>query len=76
MTSYDQTLKTAKTVGTSHANDAQLMALFCDGALQTLCGAVSPALVWQGAQTKGLSTQELASLANSDAMEVAELMWV
>lgn len=76
MTSYDQTLKAAKTVGASRANDAELMALFCEGPLQTLCGAVSPALVWQGAQTKGLSSKELAKLANTDSMEVAELMWL
>lgn len=76
MASYEQTLKAAKKVGASRANDTELMALFCEGSLQTLCGAVAPSLVWEGAQTKGLSSQELAVLAANAPMEVADLMWV
>lgn len=76
MSSYETTLKAAKTVGASRANDVQLMALFCDGPLQTVCGAVAPSLVFDGAQTKGLSSKELAELASTDPMAVADLMWV
>ena len=76
MANYEQTLKAAKKTGASRANDAEVMALFCEGPLQTLCGAVSPKLVWYGAQAKGLSSSELSVLAFNDPMEVAELMWV
>lgn len=76
MASYETTLKEAKAVGASKANDEQLMALFCDAPLQTLCGAVSPSLVWEGAQSKKMTTKELAALAAKNPMEVAELMWV
>lgn len=76
MATYEETLKSAQAVGASNANEAQHMALFCDGPLQTLCGAVSPSLVWQGAQTKGMTTSELAELVVNDPMAVSDLMWV
>lgn len=76
MATYEQTLKTAQSVGASRADDVQLMALFCAGPLQTLCGAVAPSLVWEGAQTKGLTSKELAALAETKPMAVADLMWV
>jgi hypothetical protein len=76
MGSYENTLKAAKAVGASHANNEEMLALFCAGPLQTLCGAVSPALVFQGAQAKNLTYSELAALAATDPMEVAELMWL
>lgn len=73
---YQQTLKSARTTGAAAATDAQLMALFCAGPLQTLVGAVSPKLVWEGAQKKGLSTQDLATLCARDTMAVSELQWL
>ena len=76
MASYENTLTAAKKVGASRADDAQHMALLCEGSIQILCGAVSPALVWEGAQKKGLTTSELAELASTSPMEVAELMWL
>jgi hypothetical protein len=76
MASYENTLKTAKAIGASNVDDAQHMALLCDGPLQTLCGAVAPNLVWEGAQKKGLTTSELAEMAATRPMDVAELMWV
>lgn len=76
MANYENTLKAAKAVGASRADDAQHMALLCDGPLQILCGAVAPNLVWQGAQKKGLTTSELAEMASTRPMEVTDLMWV
>lgn len=76
MASYEEALKAVKVTGASNASDAQVMALFCEGLLQTLCGAVAPSLVWQGAQAKGLTTAELAALAYSNPAAVEELMWV
>lgn len=76
MANYEQTLKNAQSVGASRANNEEMLALFCAGPLQTLCGAVSPKLVFQGAQTKNLTYSELANLAATDAMAVADLMWV
>lgn len=76
MANYEQTLQAAKSVGASHANNEEMLALFCDGPLQILCGAVSPSLVWQGAKTKNLTYSELAHLAATDPTEVADLMWV
>ena len=76
MANYENTLKAAKAVGASRANNEEMLALFCAGPLQTLCGAVSPKLVFQGAQTKNLTYSELAALAATDSMAVADLMWV
>jgi hypothetical protein len=74
MTTYADTLAAARRVGAAHANDAQLMALFCDANIQMLCGAVSPKLVWEGAQHKGLTTNELMSLTR-DPFAIADLQW-
>lgn len=76
METYEQTLHSAIAVGASKANDGQLMALFCAGPLQTLCGAVAPSLVFEGAQKKGLNSKELAALAAKKPAAVADLMWV
>lgn len=70
---YRETLAAAKKVGASKATDPQLMALYCDGPLQTVVGAVSPKLVWEGAQTTGLTTQQLMKLS---MWEVNDLQWV
>lgn len=76
MANYEQTLKNAQAVGASNANNEEMIALFCAGPLQTLCGAVSPSLVFAGAQAKNLTYSELAGLAATDSMAVADLMWV
>lgn len=73
--SYGAALAAGRKIGARRADDAALMALFCAGPLQTLVGAVSPELVWRGAQEQGLSTKQLGALANSDAMAVSELQW-
>jgi hypothetical protein len=75
VSTYEQELAAACHVGSAHATDPGLMAQFCSSALQTLVGAVSPRLVWEGAQGKGLSTRELADLCHTDPTAVADLMW-
>lgn len=76
MATYEATLKAAREVGASNATEPQLMALYCEGPLQILGGAVSPKLVWQGAQAKGMTTIELGKLAVTDPLAVSELMWL
>jgi hypothetical protein len=73
--SYDGALKQARKVGAANADDAGAMALFCDGVLQILVGAVSPKLVWEGAQAKGMSALELHDLCHSHPSAVYDLMW-
>ncbi len=72
---YEEALKNSKTAGVAHAADPALMASFCAGALQTLCGAVSPRLVWNGAQARGMSTADLAAMCATNPQEVVGLQW-
>jgi len=72
---YEDALAKAETVGASHADDAGLMALFCENNLQIIVGAVAPKLVWEGAQRRGMTARELARLAGTDPIAVGELMW-
>jgi hypothetical protein len=74
--SYDAALTAGQAIGARRADDNALMALFCDGPLQRLVGAVSPELVWDGAQKQQLTMQQLAALANSDVMAVSDLQWL
>lgn len=74
--SYAAALEAGHRVGARRADDAALMALFCDGPLQRLVGAVSPQLVWDGAHAKELTTRELAAMANRDPMAVEALQWI
>ncbi|MFJ8563069.1 hypothetical protein ACIRD0_37550 [Streptomyces microflavus] len=71
---YEEALKASES-GVAHAADHAFMASFCAGTLQTLCGAVSPKLVWEGAQARGLSTTELAEMCSTRPHEVAGLQW-
>lgn len=75
MVSYQQCLADGKRVGAAHCSDVELMALLCDSTIQTLCGAVSPRLVFEGAVKKGLTSIGLSSMAVEDPAAVAELMW-
>ena len=75
MPTYRDALREARTAGAAHATDAAEMALFCAGPLQLLAGAVSPRLVWEGAQRRGLTTDQLAAMCLRDAGAVAELQW-
>lgn len=76
MSKYTETLKAAKVIGASRASDPQLMALYCAGPLQNLCGAVAPSLVWEGAQKSGMTSMELNRLVISDPRAVGDLMWI
>lgn len=72
---YDEALAAGRTAGASHASDEAQMALFCDSSLQLLAGAVSPRLVWNGAQASGLTSMDLLRLVHADPSAVADLMW-
>lgn len=72
---YEEALAESRTAGASTASDPALMAMFCDGPLQTLVGAVSPKLVWEGAQRRKMTTQDLAKLCSKHPKAVADLMW-
>lgn len=71
----EEALKRYKAAGASHADDAALMAAFCKHDLQLVVGAVSPRLVWDGAQSEGMTTSALAALAVSDPLAVSDLQW-
>lgn len=73
---YDQALATAKQDSICKTNDPAFMAAFCHGPLQIIVGAVSPRLVWQGAQKQGLTTTQLAALAYGDPNAVSDLQWL
>lgn len=75
-TTYDQALTTAKQDSICKTNDPAFMGAFCHGPLQTIVGAVSPRLVWQGAQKQGLTTTQLAALAYGDPGAVSDLQWL
>ncbi|MFE0207021.1 hypothetical protein [Streptomyces sp. NPDC058985] len=72
---YEAALAAGREIGARRADNAALMALFCDGPLQTLVGAVSPKLVWEGAQAKNLTTKALGKLCLTDVMAVSDLQW-
>jgi hypothetical protein len=72
---YEEALEEARTTGASRASDPALMAMFCDANLQILVGAVAPKLVWEGAQAREMTTQDLAQLCSKNPLEVHELMW-
>jgi hypothetical protein len=74
MTDYGRALKRAKG-NFSRCDDAALMASFCEHDIQILAGAVSPRLVWEGAQRKGMTTRELAALCHDDPRAIDTLQW-
>lgn len=73
--SYEQALAEGRKVGARRADDPALMALFCADTLQHVVGAVSPQLVWEGAQAQGLRTKDLVRLCATDVLAVGALMW-
>lgn len=73
---FAEALKAGRKVGAAHATDAQLMAMFCYDTLMILVGAVSPQLVWEGAQREGLTTRQLLVLCHDRNMAaIDDLMW-
>lgn len=73
---YEEALVRGKKTGAARCDDSALMTLFCDAPLQTLVGAVSTELVWEGARKRELGSKDLAKLCHDDPMEAAELMWL
>lgn len=71
---YHEALVAYGVEGAGKCSDAALMAGFCQNTIQHLVGAVSPKLVWQGAQRKGLTTKELVELC-STSRAVSDLQW-
>lgn len=72
---FNKALGHYKSAGASRADDAALMAAFCQHDLQLMVGAVSPKLVWLGAQAKGMTTQDLSTLALFKPAAVIDLQW-
>lgn len=72
---YEQALAEAKAKGVGRCSDAAAMAQFIEANAHTVIGAVSPQLVWEGAQRKGMTFLELGRLCGRDPMAAAELMW-
>jgi hypothetical protein len=73
---YTEALAEAKRTGLRRCSDAAAMAAFCDSTLQLIAGAVSGQLVWEGAQRKGLTFQQLAFKAAHVPQEVEQLQWI
>jgi hypothetical protein len=61
---------------TRNCDDAAAMAGFLEGCAQLLLGAVSPRLLWQGAQHVGLTNLEMAHLIQLRPDVAVDLMWV
>ena len=61
-TAYAQSLIAGEKAGAANATDAQAMAMFCETTMQTMAGAFSPRLVWEGAQKAGLTALQLHDL--------------
>jgi hypothetical protein len=73
---YAAALKVCRAKGAVHAPNDALMAGLCQDVIQTLVGAVSPQLVWEGAIKKGLTAKELLNLCHTDFMAVDDLQWI
>jgi len=76
MSAYKQALAAGNKKGVSMASAPELMAMILDSTLQILCGAVSPELVWDGAQARDMTTPEVLALANArDMVAIDDLMF-
>jgi hypothetical protein len=64
---YKQALKHPET-------DLGKLAIMCQVAPFS-CGAVSPELIFKGAQVKGIGWKKLQELVNKKPLKVEELMW-
>lgn len=73
---YTAALKAASKAGSANASDAGLMAQFCEHDMQYAVGALSPMLVWLGAQDAGMTARQLLDMvARRRIDEVEELQW-
>lgn len=73
---YEEALAEARTTGLSRCSDAAAMAAFCADSVQLVLGAVSPRLMWEGAQKRGLSFKQFAALCVEDPGEAVNLQWL
>lgn len=76
MIRYEDALAESRRVGAAHADDAGQIAGLCESAVQAVCGAVSPKLVYEGAMKKGLSAKEFGRLLGSDPRAIEALQWL
>ena len=76
MSEYEKALVRAKAQGVGKTDDAAAMAAFCASTIQTLLGAVSPKLIWDGAQASGLTLLDLGRLCSEEPTKAADLMLV
>jgi hypothetical protein len=75
-TKFAAALQREADLGSGRCDDAAAMAGFLDGCAQTLLGAVSPRLLWEGAQHVGLTSMEMASLIHGNPAMAMDLMWI
>jgi hypothetical protein len=75
VSAYRQAIRDGERAGVSHATDPQVMAMFLDTTAQILLGAVSPELIWNGAQARGLTALQLTRLVHHDPDAARDLMW-
>lgn len=73
---YEEALSEARKKGVGRCSDAAAMAAFCEANIHILVGAVSPKLMWDGAQRKGMTFLEFGRLVGADPIAASELMWV
>lgn len=52
------------------------MAAYCETSLQLVVGAVSPRLVWEGAQKYGLTYRDLIEWCVDTPLKVVDLQWI
>jgi hypothetical protein len=73
---YRTALESGRKKGAAHASDAELMAALLETTLQIMVGALSPELVWEGAQKAGLTSMQVQTLvAKRDLKTLDDLMW-
>lgn len=72
---FSAALAEARALGSAECSDAALMAHFLDANARFLIGAVSPELIWNGAQKQGMTTKALVDLVYTDPMAAAHLMF-
>lgn len=76
MYEYEQALMEAERTGLAHCGDAAAMAAYCETSLQLVVGAVSPRLVWEGAQKYGLTYRDLIEWCVDTPLKVVDLQWI
>lgn len=74
--SYEKALAQARVVGAGKADNEGQIAQLCESVLPSMCGAVSPKLVFEGAIKKGMRATEFSRLMASDPLAIADLQWI